>query len=249
MRWCCGLIMVLLASPAWCLESLELKSGPYVEYLDKKITEEKDPVKDKAMDFDHSIKVACLKNEDHPLYILAAQYYSVVAPLAQVEKVLREFSAYPQLFDGLVDIKVEELGTDLFSLAMEQSVPVPFASNIKTTMKYKIEKDRNKVIFRYHLVKSNNLNFYDGFILLKAVDDQHTEIKEFDFWDADWGIAKMVGTESLYNQSLQAIYQTDLAIKWRSEKSDESYREIKTKSIAAAKEQSFKKCFRERVTP
>jgi hypothetical protein len=240
------ILFPVLAS-AWELPLIEGVKSAYTEPLKVHLSAGADEYKEKAKALSDNILLYCFSDSGNDLYIGAAQYMTIGAPISTVERVLRNFDDYSKLFDGLVASSAEKNGEEKFQLSTEQYVPVPLVSNIRTRMQYQIEKENGRTLFRYQLVKSNNLKFYDGFILLTPGKDQTTEFIEYDFWSADWGMAKMLGKESIWIDSLSAMYQTDVAIKMRAENKSLSDKEVLKASTATAKKQNFKECFKDRT--
>lgn len=167
------------------------------------------------------VQLQCFETQGNDLYIGAEQIMTIHAPLSRVEAVLDDFKGYPALFDGLLKVEVKEQDGNRFLTYWEQSIPIPLVPNVKNHMFYVIDKpDPRKKIYRYQLKQSNHLKFNDGFILLEEKGPNLTHYVEFDFWDADWGIAKTFGKDRIWRDNIEGLYQSDLAIKLKAESPD-----------------------------
>ena len=67
-------------------------------------------------------------------------------------------------------------------------------------------------------------------IVLDAISTHLTRYVEFDFWDAHWGIAKTFGAKKIWQNSLQGLVQSDLAIKLRAENKDWDEKKVLSES-------------------
>ena len=57
----------------------------------------------------------------------------------------------------------------------------------------------------------------DGFVLIQKMDATHTRYIEYDFFDAEWGAAKIMGKNKIWSDAVTGVYHSDLAIKMKTE--------------------------------
>lgn len=182
------------------------------------------------------VQIEALQKPDNSLYIGALQHMTVNAPLAAVVKILDDFGDYPKIFDGLIKCEVRARDSNRLLTFWEQDIPVPFVPNEKNEMIYLVHTpDPTRKIYRYQLKSSNHLKTNDGMIVLQALGDAKTDYTEYDFWDADWGLAKAFGHDRIWRENLEGIYQSDLAIKLRAEHPDWPYERVMNESREGAK--------------
>lgn len=164
------------------------------------------------------LKIEAIETEGHPFFIGAVQMMIVKAPMLSLSSFLDHFADYPKYFDGLKkaevrDSKVEN-GKAWSRVYFEQSVPVPFVPNDKSEMIYHVDSSNpSRRVYRYQYRTGNNLISDDGIIILDVISTRLTRYVEFDFWDANWGIAKTLGQKKIWSDSLKGLAQSDLSIK------------------------------------
>ncbi len=182
------------------------------------------------------VKIICFGTPQNDLYIGAEQLMIIDADMSEVEKILDDFSHYKDLFDGLINVEVKNPDKNRFNVILEQEVPIPFVSNEKNEMVYLVDKSQsNRKIYRYQLKSSNHLKYNDGAIVIESLSKGKTLYVEFDFWDAEWGIAKSFAPERIWKDSLEGLYQSDMAVKLRAENKGWDYKRIKEMSKDLAK--------------
>ena len=236
------------SSQAWDLYSLGGISSPFSEKLSEKMGQintqfiQNHDLEKKIID------LQCMNNAKDKIYIGLGQFMLIKAPLKLVTETLESFEKYPMWFDGLVKNKAQpQTKKGEYVVESEQVLPIPFVNNIKTTMIYSIQKSEKNVLIRYQLKSSNNLTYYDGFIELQELSLGEVAFVEYDYILAEWGMAKLMGSDSIWTESLKGIVQTDLAIKMRAEKSNLTDQEVLKKSKSLAEDISFSDCIKDRA--
>ena len=235
-------------SHAWDLHFLGGISSIYTEKLPEKMGQINPEFVQNHKLEKNTIELQCFNNAKNKIYIGLAQFMLIKAPLKRVTEILESFEKYPLWFEGLVKNKAQPqkvLGEYL--VESEQVVPIPFFSNIKTSMIYSIQKLEKNVLIRYQLKSSNNLMYYDGFIELQELSSGEVAFVEYDYILADWGMAKLMGPENIWTESLRGIVQTDLAIKLKAEKSDLADQDVREKSKSLANNISLSDCIKNRA--
>ena len=199
--------------------------SPYRDFRDQLIKTW--PPKMALIPGSNDISIAALTREDNPLYIGVDQSLRIAAPLARVEAVLDQFESYKDLFEGFQEIKVLGREENRILTAWEQIIPILFVSNVRYSMTYTLDKSNpNFKFYSYSLVKSDDLKSSDGLIGIEKIDDQNTSYREFDFWDAHWGIAKHFAPTKIWNDSVEGVVLSDLSVKIRAEHPEFSFAEV-----------------------
>ncbi len=178
-----------------------------------------------------SVKLVAYDTPGRPHAIGVGQAMLVDAPVTEVKKVLEDFDHYKQLFFEFKDIHVETRDGNRVTMFWEQPIPLPFVPNTTyTTYFYTFDKDPSRIFYRYQLKSSNTLKYSDGLMVLERIDSKTTRYTEYDFFDADWGIAASLAPARIWRDSLRDIYLTDIAIKLRAEHPDWSFDKIRQAS-------------------
>ncbi len=235
-------------SHAWDLYSLGGISSPYSEKLSEKMGQiNAEFIQNHNLE-KKTIALQCINNSKDKIYIGLGQFMLIKAPLKLVTETLESFEKYPMWFQGLMKNSARpQIKKGEYLVESEQTVPIPFVNNIKTTMIYSIQKLEKNVLIRYQLKSSNNLLYYDGFIELQELSSGEVAFVEYDYILADWGMAKLLGSDSIWAESLKGIVQTDLAIKLRAEKSNLADQEVREKSKSLANNILLSECIKNRT--
>ncbi len=184
------------------------------ELMQNNLKEEIDP--------EQLIKYKCIKNPEKPKYIGIEQYMEIKAPFNVVKSIMDDVNNYKELLVGYKDIHITETDKNSFVVFFEQTIPLFFVSNVKFELVYNTDESvPNKKLYRYQLKKSNRLKYDDGLIYLEK-SNNITKYKEFDFWDADWG---MVWTSKAWRESIEETILSDLVVKIQAENPDKTYKE------------------------
>ena len=168
-----------------------------------------------------TIELECFNLKDQDLYMGFKQVMEINASIKRIESVISDFETYPDIFLDLAETKVISKNGNLSKIYWEQSIPLPLVPNIKYEMIYAYETPAHKQrLIHYHLHESGKIKFSDGFILLKELSESKTLYIEYDFFDADWGPAKILGKNKLWKDALEGLAHSDLAIKLKSENAE-----------------------------
>ena len=194
------------------------------------------------------LKLNCIRTSGHELLIGFVQTQVIAASLDGVRKVLDDYSDYPELFDDLKEAKIVEKKGDFFTVFSEQSIPVPLVPNEKNEMVYLAHSLKLKGVpidgtwvYEYHLKKGNHLKFNDGLIVMETLPSKKIRYVEYDFYDANWGLAKTFsGTKGIWKNSFEGLVQADLAVKDKSEKPETPSKQIRKITDQSAEEASKK---------
>ncbi len=163
--------------------------------------------------------VNCWTQPSHRLYIGVEQRLNIKAPIKQVIDTVDNIDEYKNLFLGYKDVRIISRDRSRWLTFWEQIVPVIFVPNIKYEMIYATDVPTpQQKIYRYQLKKSDTLTSSDGFILLTYDEkEKQTNYIEYDFINAQWGMAQVLGESRIWRESVEGIVHSDLAIKFKSE--------------------------------
>ena len=160
----------------------------------------------------------CFEKPDNELYIGVEQSVLINAPFANVEAVLNDIDHYSELFPGYKKTSIVSRDENKLLTFWEQRIPIFFVPNVKYEMVYLLNRPTpNQATYRYQLKNKGTLKASDGFIVIQKKDDLHTEYHEVDFVDAEWGAAKILGKTKIWQDSVEGIYHSDLAVKLKAE--------------------------------
>lgn len=164
------------------------------------------------------ITLDCFGLEGNDLYMGVKQVMDIDANMSVVDSILNDFPHYGDLFPGLKKAEILMRDGNKLKTAWETIVPLPFVPNVKYEMIYVLESPTpDQRIFHYHLREAGSMKFSDGFILLKKINEKLTRYIEYDFYDAEWGPAKVMGNHRLWYDSIEGLAHSDLAIKFKAE--------------------------------
>jgi hypothetical protein len=160
----------------------------------------------------------CWTDPKNDLYMGIEQRVIIHAPLQNVNAVVLAIDEYDQLFPDYKKIKVVSRANNRFTVYFEQKVPVFFIPNVKYEMLYtELGSDPSRKVFWYQLKEAGTIKSSDGLIILKKSGENETEYTEYDFFDANWGAAKIAGKDKLWRDVVAGIYLSDLAMKLKAE--------------------------------
>lgn len=173
----------------------------------------------------------CIETPGHPDVIGVRQTMVVNAPLSQVEAVLDDINHYQDLFPGYADIHIVSQEENKLVSYWEQHIPLFFVPNVKYEMNYLLNKgSKARKIYRYQLKQSKSLKSSDGLIVIESdssnSSQERTYFYEYDFFDADWGVLKTIAPSRIWNDSIEGIYLSDVAIKLKAENPKWTYEKI-----------------------
>ncbi len=182
------------------------------------------------------IETQCYETPKNPTYIGVGQRMVVAVPYERMVEIVDDFPAYVGLFEGLVRVTAKEWDGNRTVTEWEEEIPFPFVPNEHNQMIHLISSPRPGLkIYRYGLKRSDNMVKNDGAIVLERGDKGQTLYSEFDFFDANWGIAKSFGVERVWKDSLEGLFQSDLALKLRAENPSWTTTKVRAESLARAK--------------
>ena len=189
------------------------------------------------------IRLGCFETQGEPLFMGMVQELEIEAPIERVSQVLERVDQYAELFQGYAEIKVVSKKDNLWRTHWEQRIPIPFVRNIRYDLDYLLSDPVPALkLFRYQLIESTRLKASDGAILLRKIGPNTTQYNEWDFYDADWGIAASFGRDRLWREGLEGAALSDLAIKLKAENPamTENQARDAAESLASDKKAVFK---------
>ena len=172
------------------------------------------------------IQLDCLETAGNELYVGVKQFMDIQADLNKVDAVLMNIAEFKDLFPGYKETKITDRDGNKLLTFWEQKIPFFFVPNVKYEMVYQLEQPSpTQRLYRYQLHKAGELKVSDGFILIRQENDHLTHYVEYDFFDAEWGLAKVAGKHKIWEDSVEGLLHSDLAAKakienpsWSSEK-------------------------------
>lgn len=190
------------------------------------------------------IWLQCYKTEADPLYIGVRQQLRIGSSLKRLAKVVDDIEAYKDIFPGFSKIKIESKDGSRWSTFWEQIVPIPFVPNVKYRMLYEVGDLKEKYrTYRYQLAEKSSLTYSDGFIILQSIGENETLYTEYDFFNADWGAAKIFGQKRIWIDSIEGLVLSDLAIKFRSINPEWDAKQVKKSAKNATDSKLIKECY------
>lgn len=180
------------------------------------------------------VRLVPYETPDHGGAIGLGQGMTIVAPLAAARGVLEDFAHYKDLFFAFKDVQLKESDGNRFVTFWEESIPLPFVPSSKYSTYFYVDDTRaGHVFYRYELKDGTDLKYSDGIIVLDSIDDKTTAYTEYDFFDADWGVAETLAPARIWRDSVRDIYYSDIAIKLKAEHPDWEYRRVREESKQA----------------
>ncbi len=197
---------------------------------------------------DDRFQLQCLETEGNATYIGVKQLLDIHASLSAVDAVIMAINEYHDLFPGYKETKISDrAGTKLLTY-WEQIVPVPFVPNIKYEVVYELEQPSpEQRLYRYHLHKPTQLKASDGFILIRQVNEHLTHYLEYDFFDADWGMAKIAGKSAIWDDSVEGLIHSDLAVKMKAENPTWTADKARKEAKKLVDSKSVSSCYQQRI--
>lgn len=201
-------------------------SGRYTEWVRKAVSE---PWPPKVLDFkkdstsrpEDPIQLVGIETPQERYSIGLAQQMKIRAPFERVEAILDDINGYQKLFPDYKNIQVESREQNLSTSYWEQKVPFFFVPNVRFWMIYLTEKTKPTLkLYRYQLKKSSALKASDGVIGIEALSNNEVMYTEFDFFDANWGVIASMASDRIWRESIEAIYLSDAAIRYKAEHPD-----------------------------
>jgi hypothetical protein len=200
--------------------------GRYSEWMDRIISTKSYDllVKEPSQE---PVSVTCLETPGRKFYIGVVQNMRVKAPIQKLQEIVSDFGSYAELFNGYAAVREESRDGDRITTYWEQKIPVFFIPNVRYRMIYQLSvADPNVKIYRYRLSKKGDLLESDGFIVLEKISDAETRYIETDFFDANWGILTTFAPGRIWTDSVDGLYQSDLAFLLKAEHPDWNNRRV-----------------------
>jgi len=173
------------------------------------------------------LKMVCVATSGNSFYIGLKQFMRVQAPLEKVEAVLDDIAHYKDLFPDYDDIHVISRDDNYVLTYWEQHIPLFFVPNAKYEIGYIVDKSNpNLALYRYQLHKGDSLKTNDGLIIVEREPGGTSRYSEFDYYDANWGVAKALGVAKIWRESAEGLYASDVAVKIKAEHPEWSYSKI-----------------------
>jgi hypothetical protein len=164
------------------------------------------------------LELRCWTTAGDDLYVGVGQSMRIQAPFARVEAILDDIDHYKDLFRDFKDIHVITRDGGLLHTYWEQKVPLFFIPNVKYEMTYLIDASSpDRRIYRYQLSNPSDVKQSDGFIMIHKEDEGFTRYVEYDFFNAEWGAAKVLGKDKLWREAVEGFAVSDQAIKLKAE--------------------------------
>lgn len=183
---------------------------------------------------DQPVRLRAWSTPGDDYYMGLEQAMVVDAGMDRVEAVLDDFGHYQDLFPDYKDIHVVSRKANRFRVYWEQKVPLFFIPNVKYEMFYELDKSLpDRRVYRYQLARPGQLRHSDGLIVLERRGTASTFYFEIDFFDADWGPAKVFGKDRLWKETVDGLVFSDVAVKLKAEHPDWSYARIHVESAQA----------------
>lgn len=167
---------------------------------------------------DGLLTLRCVETPRQDLYMGLEQVQQISAPLERVQAVMDDIDHYKDIFPEFARTEVISRDHNLWLTGWEQHVPVFFVPNVRYEVDYLVgSPSPNQRVYRYQLHKSEDLIASDGFIVLSAIDAQHTAYFELDFYDAHWGLGGVLGKGKLWRENVRGLALSDIGAKLKAE--------------------------------
>lgn len=177
------------------------------------------------------------------------QIMVIHASVGRVAAAIDDMKAYVGMFTDLVRVEYTMFkNRDDFTVLSETHVGIPFIPNDRTEMNYHVNRSGGKALFRYSLKTGNNMKYYEGFQYLAPLANGDSLFYEYDSFEPELGLAKIVGREKIWREGATSNMQSDWALKFRSEHPDWPADKILDESENKAEEgrERVRKLFEER---
>ena len=159
-------------------------------------------------------------------YIGSRKRLLIRAPLDKVKAVIDDFENYKNIFEGVIQAKITERAGSQVTTAWERDSPAFFIRNPRYEQIYVSEAvSPSRVFYRYQLKSGNSVNFVDGIMVLESTP-LGTTLSGYDFYQADWGLAKVLAEGKIWRESLEGGFRGDIALKTKVEHPDWTLKQI-----------------------
>ena len=192
------------------------------------------------------LQIRFVRLSDNPWQMGIVQVVEVDAPVEKLIATLDQVERYGEIFK---DVRKSErrraTSADEYSLYTETYIPVPLVSNDKTTMRYKLKREKTRVLYRFSLEESNNLRRFEGLAGAEKRDANRSVYWEIDLMEPGFGATRVIPAKKFWKESGLGSAQSDWAVKLRSEQPARAGAEILAESekYADAQEEEVSKAF------
>ena len=191
------------------------------------------------------------KDPRSELYMGVEQSLRIQAPLETVEKVLDDLDHFKDIFPGFKDVHIVSRDRNRLDSYWEERVPFFFIPNVKYHTLYLMDKSQpNRRFYRYQLKPpAGTMKASDGLIVIERIPGKPSETFyfELDFFDVDWGPARVLGTERLWKETVEGLYESDLGARFRAEHPDWSFQKIRDESERVVHEKNVRSRIEARI--
>jgi len=176
------------------------------------------------------IWVRAIRTKDKPNYIGLVKRVTIKAAIERVTELIEGFEKYKELFDEIVSVKVKMRDQNRVWTSWERDSPAFFIPNIKYEQVYAIDSSSpDKRVYRYQLISGNSVNNSDGIIVVEKAGEL-TRLSAWDFFDANWGLARTLAEGLIWKRALEGSYKGDAAFLSKAEHPDWNHDQIESAS-------------------
>lgn len=177
------------------------------------------------------VVVKPIRTEENNYYIGMLRHMLVDAPLERLAAVLSDFEHYKDLFDGIGGVNIVWREGNKFVASWERKIPIFFVPNINYELIYVIDKsDPNRVVYRNQLKEPGSLKFNDSLVVLEKESSKKSRYTAYDFYEADWGPTKVLGSNKIWKDNLGGGVLAAFAIKLKAEHPEWDYDKVHEES-------------------
>ena len=194
------------------------------------------------------LRLRCVSAPGQKNAIGVVQHMHIDAPLSRVLAVLDDFAGYKDLFPETEKVEASpgpEPGN--FDVTWVESAPVFFMRNPVHELKYQTQTSAERKVYRSSLKSSRHLKYSEGLIVVVADGDKSTWFSEMDFYDADWSVLKVLGSEKIWMENLKQLGRSDLAVKYKAEDASVPGKEARRRAESSLDRQLLTECIQNKV--
>jgi hypothetical protein len=162
-------------------------------------------------------------------YIGLRKRIYVHAPLPSVSSALEDFTNYPSVHSEVQEVRVTEHGSNRWVTSWVRDRPAFFMPKIVYEQIYVSQEIEGRKFYRYEFKSGNAMNHSDGVIVLEPATDG-TYVTSYDFFEGNFGIAKMFAESKIWKDSLEGYARADYELKIKSENPDWTFKQIQAQT-------------------
>jgi hypothetical protein len=163
------------------------------------------------------IWVRGIRTKDKPNYIGLVKRVLIKAPLERIAKLIEEIEKNKEIFPEIIQVKVTSQDQNRIWTAWERESPSFLIPNIKYEQAYVMDtRSPDKKIYRYQLVSGNSVNNSDGIIVIERIGS-FTRLIAWDFFDANWGLARTLAEGLIWKKALEGSFKGDASFLYKAE--------------------------------